>query len=46
MGMLCNEDGLYDSFRSLNGNKAPGIDGVKKEGSSRFSVGEFIGKST
>ena len=31
MGMVFREEGLSDSFRRLPGNKAPGVDGVRKE---------------
>ena len=30
MGMVFREEGLHDSFRRLPGNKAPGVDGVRK----------------
>jgi RNA-directed DNA polymerase len=30
MGMLCDREGLYDSFKRLPGGKAPGVDGVRK----------------
>ena len=31
MGMVFREEGLHDSFRRLPGNKAPGVDGVRKD---------------
>ncbi|MDP2852343.1 MAG: hypothetical protein Q8O23_02945 [Gallionella sp.] len=30
MGLLCDPGGLRESFDSQPGNKAPGIDGVRK----------------
>lgn len=31
MGMLVNREGLHASFERLSGNKAPGVDGIRKE---------------
>ena len=30
MGLLIRQEGLLDSFQRLAGNKAPGVDGLKK----------------
>ena len=30
MGLLCDPDGLRESFDSQAGNKAPGVDGIRK----------------
>jgi len=31
MGLMFEEEGLLESFRSLDGRKAPGVDGIRKE---------------
>ncbi len=38
MGLLFRQEGLLDSFQRLAGNKAPGVDGLKKADSVLSSL--------